>query len=75
MNLEPTLRFDHDISGYTPTPIGNFVEGRKLLSTSLGWNYLGAWSGDIGYVMYFGGGTQNLLSDRDYVEASIKYAF
>lgn len=75
VNLEPTLRFDHDVSGYTPTPIGNFVEGRKLLSTSLGWNYLGAWSGDIGYVVYFGGGTQNLLSDRDYVEASVKYAF
>lgn len=75
IGLTPLIRFDHDVSGYTPTPLGNFVEGRKTLSTSIGWTYHAAWSGDIGYVMYFGGGEQNLLSDRDYVEAHIGYAF
>jgi hypothetical protein len=73
--LNPTIRFDHDLHGYTPQPIGNFVEGRKLISVSVGWTYHAAWSGDIGYVNYFGGGDQNLLSDRDYVEASVGYSF
>ncbi len=73
--LNPTIRFDHDLHGYTPQPIGNFVEGRKLVSVSVGWTYHAAWSGDIGYVNYFGGSDQNLLSDRDYVEASVGYSF
>lgn len=75
VKLEPLLRYDHDVSGITPTPIGNFIEGRKLISAALGFTYLNAWSGEVGYVVYTGGGAQNLLSDRDYVEASLRYAF
>jgi len=73
--LNPTIRFDHDVNGYTPTPIGNFIEDRKLISVSIGWTYRAAWSGDVGYTQYFGGGTQNLLSDRDFVTASLSYSF
>ncbi len=75
VGIDPTIRFDHDVSGYTPTPLGNFIEGRKQLAISMGWNYHGAWSGDVGYVMYMGGAGQNLLADRDYVEASVQYSF
>jgi hypothetical protein len=73
--LNPTIRFDHDLHGYTPQPIGNFVQGRKMINVAVGWTYHSAWSGDIGYVNYFGGGEQNLLADRDYVEASAAYSF
>ena len=73
--LNPTIRFDHDLHGYTPTPIGNFVEERKQISVSVGWTYHAAWSGDVGYVSYFGGNQQNLLADRDYAEASLSYSF
>ena len=73
--LNPTIRFDHDLHGYTPTPIGNFVEGRRLVSVSVGWTYHAAWSGSVGYVNYFGGNRQNLLADRDYLDASIAYSF
>jgi len=73
--LNPTIRFDHDVKGYTPTPIGNFVEDRKLIGVSVGWTYHAAWSGDVGYTQYFGGGVQNLLSDRDFVTASLSYSF
>lgn len=75
VGLNPTIRFDHDLHGYTPTPIGNFVEGRKQISVSVGWTYHAAWSGDVGYVTYFGGGQQNLLADRDFVQASLSYSF
>lgn len=75
IGIDPTIRFDHDVHGYTPTPLGNFVEDRKQLSVSIGWTYHQAWSGDVGYVRYFGGGDQNLLADRDYVQASVGYSF
>jgi hypothetical protein len=73
--LEPTLVFQHDVRGITPTPIVNFVEGRKQVNLLLGVNYLQAWNFDLGYAMYSGAGKQNLLSDRDVVDFSIKYSF
>ena len=79
--VEPTLRFDHDVDGTTPTPITNFVEDRKSVHVSLGVTYLQAWQGEIGYTTYFGAtssgglGGRNLLADRDYVEAILKYSF
>lgn len=73
--LEPVLRFDHDVEGVTPTPLVNFVEGRKSLTTKLTAAYLQSWSADVAYTRYFGGAAQNLLSDRDYVEALVKYTF
>jgi hypothetical protein len=73
--LEPTILFQHDVSGITPTPIVNFIEGRQQINLILGVNYLQAWNVDLGYVMYSGAGKQNLLADRDYVDLSIKYSF
>ncbi|MDM4769146.1 DUF1302 domain-containing protein [Solimonas sp. SE-A11] len=79
--VEPTIRFDHDVDGTTPTPITNFVEDRKSVHVSLGVTYLQAWQGEIGYTTYFGAtssgglGGRNLLADRDYVEAVLKYSF
>jgi hypothetical protein len=75
MSLEPTLRFVHDVGGTSPSPIVNFVEHRKQAQVMLGFAYLGSWRGELGYVSYFGGGARNLLGDRDYVEAAIKYSF
>lgn len=73
--LEPTLRFDHDFKGTSPTPITNFVENRKQLTVSANVLYLQSWQGEVGYTRYFGGGQQNLLQDRDFVEAVVKYSF
>ena len=73
--VEPTLRFDHDVNGMSPTPIGTFIEGRKLARLSVGVDYLSLMRMDVGYTTYFGGGKQNNLSDRDYVEATFKVAF
>lgn len=73
--LKPTLRWDHDLHGISPTPITNFVAGRRQLTASLGFTYLDGLSGEIGYTRYFGAGQQNLLRDRDNVELAIKYSF
>lgn len=73
--VEPTLRFDHDFKGISPTPITNFVENRKQLGISAVVGYLQQWQYELGYTRYFGGGQQNLLQDRDFVEAAVKYSF
>jgi hypothetical protein len=75
LTIEPTLLFQHDVNGVSPTPILNFIEGRRQLNAILGFNYLQSWQFDVGYAMFFGGGAQNLLNDRDYVDFAIKYSF
>jgi hypothetical protein len=75
VSLEPTLRFVHDVTGTSPSPVANFVEGRKEADFLLGFSYLDNWKADVGYINFFGGGVSNLLSDRDVVEASVKYSF
>jgi hypothetical protein len=73
--LEPTIRFVHDVKGNSPKPVSNFVEGRKQISLSFGFRFRNEITTEIGYTNYFGGGKDNLLADRDFVDASIKYAF
>jgi hypothetical protein len=75
LTVEPTILFQHDVDGISPTPISNFLENRKQINAILGLNYLQAWSFDLGYSMFFGGGSQNLLTDRDYVDFAVKYSF
>lgn len=73
--LNPTIRFVHDVKGYSPKPVVNFVEGRKQLSLNLGFRFRNEITTEIGYTNYFGGGRNNLLADRDFYDASIKYSF
>jgi hypothetical protein len=73
--LEPTVRFVHDVHGISPTPVSNFVEGRKQVSLSMAARFRNDVSAEIGYTNFFGGGKQNLTADRDYVDAVIKYSF
>lgn len=73
--VEPALRYDHDVEGITPTPLMNFFEKRKSVTTSVTTTYMQNWSGTVGYTIFFDGGDSNLLSDRDYLEAFVKYTF
>lgn len=73
--LNPTIRFVHDVKGNSPKPVANFVEGRKQISMNLGFRFRNEIITEIGYTNYFGGGKQNLLGDRDFFDASIKYSF
>jgi len=75
VNLTPSIAFSHDISGTTPLPLGNFVAGRKSMTLALEFLYQNSWSLELRYANYFGGDRYNLLSDRDYASATVKYSF
>ncbi len=74
-NVSPRLAFAHDVSGTTPGPGGNFVEGRKSATLGFNFNYLERLSVDMSYTMFSGGGTFNLISDRDFAAIDFKYSF
>ncbi|HSA79478.1 MAG TPA: DUF1302 family protein, partial [Geminicoccaceae bacterium] len=75
VNLFPQIAFAHDVDGTTPQPLGNFVEGRKAVTLSLGASYLNSLQGEISYTNFFGGGDFNLIKDRDFVSISVSYFF
>jgi hypothetical protein len=75
VTLRPTLRFDHDVNGMTPLPLGNYVQGRKQIQSSVAFEYLNRWQLDLGYTVFTGGGKQNQLRDRDFAQAAIRYSF
>jgi len=75
INVSPSIGFVHDVSGNTPLPVGNFIEGRKSITVAAEFVYQYSWSLELRYVNYFGAKNYNLLDDRDYVAATIKYSF
>ena len=75
VSLMPRIAFAHDVNGTTPGPIGNFVEGRKTVTLSLGASYLVSWRAELSYTNFFGAGRHNLLGDRDFVSLTASYSF
>jgi len=71
----PRIAWAHDVSGTTPGPGGSFIDGRKTLTMGVGFNYLQKWIFDLAYTTYSGGGRYNLLYDRDFYAASVRYSF
>lgn len=74
-NLTPQIAWSHDFRGTTPSPLGNFIEGRKTVTASVGVEYLVSWTGQIAYTNSFGGDEFNLLADRDFVSVTASYSF
>ncbi len=75
VNLSPRIQWAHDVQGISPQPAGPFREGRKAISIGLKATYLEKWEADIAYTNFFGAGKYNLLNDRDFFSATIKYSF
>lgn len=75
INVLPSVAFSHDVSGNSPAPMANYLDGRKSLSLSVEMVWQNAWSFDLRYVNYSGGGMQNLVADRDHAAATFKYSF
>jgi len=75
INLSPRFSWRHDVSGITPGPGGNFLAGRKDISVGVRAVYQNQWEADLSYTSFLGDSRQNLLHDRDFVAASIKYSF
>lgn len=75
VTVSPRIAWAQDVSGTTPGPGGSFIDGRKTLTIGTSFNYLNRWFVDLAYTNYMGGGMFNLLSDRDFYEASVSYSF
>lgn len=75
VNMSPRFSFAHDVSGISPGPGGNFLEDRMAFTAGFGFNYRFNLEWDLSYTRYFGADRYNLLSDRDFVAANIKYSF
>ena len=74
-NVLPHFSWQHDVNGTSPGPGGNFVEGRHALTLGVGANLQSKWELDASWTQFGGAGRFNLLNDRDFVAASIKYSF
>jgi hypothetical protein len=75
VNVSPLLVFAHDVGGNTPLPMGNFLHGRKTITVGADFTFQNAWAVELRYVNFSGAGRYNLLGDRDYVSATLKYSF
>ena len=74
INVMPTLIWFEDISGISPSPMQNYVEGRRLMVPGLFFDFSQALSGSILY-QYHDGELTNLLRDRDNLSISLAYNF
>ncbi len=75
VNVSPRFAFSQDVSGITPGPGGNFVEGRRAITLGVGADYQNEWQADLSYTSFQGAGRYNLLNDRDFMAFNIKYSF
>jgi len=75
VNVLPLVAFAQDVGGNTPLPLGNFLHGRKTLTVGADFTFQNAWGVELRYVNFFGAGRYNLVNDRDYVSATLKYSF
>jgi len=73
-SLAPNFAWSHDPSGYGPSSLGGFVEGRMSLALGMRANK-GAVSASLSYVNQLGDAESNLSMDKDTLAASISYAF
>ncbi|HEU5136021.1 MAG TPA: DUF1302 domain-containing protein [Steroidobacteraceae bacterium] len=74
-NILPRFNWQHDVSGTTPGPGGNFVEGRYGLTLGVAANLLAKWELDMAWTKFGGAGRFNDINDRDFVAATIKFSF
>jgi len=75
ISMVPRFSFAQDVSGISPGPGGNFLEGRQSLTLGLGFQYRIKWELDFSYTTFMGADRYNLINDRDFVAANIKYSF
>jgi len=75
VTIAPSIGWAQDVSGTTPGPGGSFIEHRKQLTVGVSALYLQEWVFDLSYTSYFGAGLFNLLEDRDFISASVRYSF
>ncbi|HEY2276487.1 MAG TPA: DUF1302 domain-containing protein [Steroidobacteraceae bacterium] len=74
-SLTPHLTWSQDVSGNSPGPGGAFLAGRYASTAGITASVRQRWELDVSYTHYGGAGQYNLLGDRDFVAASVKFSF
>lgn len=74
-NVLPHFSWSQDVNGTSAGPAGNFIQGRYALTVGVSANLQAKTELTVDYTNFGGAGQYNLLNDRDFVTASIKYSF
>ena len=74
-NLLPHFTWQQDVTGVSPGPGGAFRAGRIAATMGLTASVRNMWEFDVSYTNYGGAGQYNLLNDRDFIAASVKFSF
>lgn len=74
INLKPSIAWSHDVRGYSPSPGGDFEEGRKAISLGLAADYQNTYTASLSYTNFFGG-KYSTVDDRDFVALSVGMTF
>jgi Protein of unknown function (DUF1302) len=78
IDMTPTITFQHDVQGTSPTGAGNFIAHTASISVGVNFKYLENLTFGINYVTNFnigGSPEQNPAIDQDFVSAFIGYQF
>jgi hypothetical protein len=74
-NLSPNFVWSHDPMGHGPSSLGGFSEGRMSLSLGLNLNKGDAIKFGLSFVNELGDAHENMSTDKDYMSATLSYAF
>jgi len=74
-NLLPHATWSQDVNGVSAAPGGAFLAGRYAYTVGVTASTRQKWELDVSYTNYGGAGGYNLLRDRDFIAASVKYSF
>lgn len=74
-SLLPSITMAWDVQGIAPSPIQNFVEGRKEFSVGTDINITQSFAARVIYQWFTGGGRENTRKDRDNLAMSLAYTF
>lgn len=73
--LSPQLVYRHDLEGFTPAPLGNFVEDRRSIGLSVTANLQNTWTVGLSYTDFMGSETYQNNLDDDFVSLTASYSF
>jgi len=74
-NLIPHGTWTQGVNGVSPGPGGAFLGGSYAYTVGVTASTRQRWELDVSYSNYGGDGRYNLLRDRDFIAASVKFSF
>ena len=73
--VSPSISYRHDLEGFTPAPLGNYVEDRKSISLGVTADLQSTWRVGMSYTNYMGSEEYQQDLDDDFVSLTASYSF